>query len=130
MLQTILTLTLLCQSNLAPKISSCAYHNGPFDYIRVPLAPLGCTLQIHVKPNTFTHGKHIPWMAGTSVPRLKTIAHMSFFQGYFQNLLLLHHLLQTQICHATNCHSSTCHSQSLQQPHTHVACTTSKVNST
>jgi hypothetical protein len=49
--QTILTLNLLRQSNVAPNISAWAYHHGSFDYNRMPLAPMGCAVQFHIKPN-------------------------------------------------------------------------------
>lgn len=49
--QTVLTLNLLRQSNVAPKISAYAYHHGSFDYNRMPLAPMGCAVQFHIKPN-------------------------------------------------------------------------------
>ena len=48
--QAILTLNLLCNANVAPKISAYAYHHGPFDYDRMPLASIGCVVQFHVKP--------------------------------------------------------------------------------
>jgi hypothetical protein len=35
--QTVLTLNLLRQSNVAPNISAYAYHHGSFDYNRMPL---------------------------------------------------------------------------------------------
>jgi len=57
--QTILTLNLLRQSNVAPNISAYAYHHGSFDYNWMTLAPMGCAVQFHIKPgrrNTF--GEH------------------------------------------------------------------------
>jgi hypothetical protein len=48
--QTILTLNLLRQSNVAPNISAWAYHHGSFDYNCMPLAPMGCAVQFHIKP--------------------------------------------------------------------------------
>jgi hypothetical protein len=48
--QTILTLNLLCQSNVAPNISAYAYHHGSFDYNRMTIAPMGCAVQFHIKP--------------------------------------------------------------------------------
>ena len=48
--QTVLTLNLLRQSNVAPNISAWAYHNGSFDYNRMPIAPMGCEVQFHIKP--------------------------------------------------------------------------------
>ncbi len=45
--QTILTLNLLCQSNIPPTVSSWQYVHGPFDYNKMPLALMGCAVQIH-----------------------------------------------------------------------------------
>ncbi len=45
--QTILTLNLLRQSNVAPTVSAWQYVHGPFDYNKMPLAPMGCAVQIH-----------------------------------------------------------------------------------
>ena len=57
--QTITTLNLLRQSNVAPNVSAYAYHHGQFDYNRMPLAPLGCAVQFHIKPkNRKTWGEH------------------------------------------------------------------------
>ncbi len=40
--QTEITLNLLCQSNAMPTVSAYAHLNGPFDYNKMPLAPMGC----------------------------------------------------------------------------------------
>ncbi|KAL7478566.1 hypothetical protein ACHAW6_004323, partial [Cyclotella cf. meneghiniana] len=57
--QAILTLNLLRNANAAPKISAYAYHHSPFDYNRLPLVPIGCAVQVHVKPSCqCTWGKH------------------------------------------------------------------------
>ena len=45
--QTVLTLNLLRQSNLAPTVSAYQYIHGAFDYNKMPLAPMGCAVQIH-----------------------------------------------------------------------------------
>ncbi len=45
--QTILTLNLLCQSNVAPTVSAWQYVHGPFDYNKMPLASMGCVVPIH-----------------------------------------------------------------------------------
>jgi hypothetical protein len=45
--QTVLTLNLLRQSNVAPAVSAYQYLNGPFDYNKMPLAPMGCAVQVH-----------------------------------------------------------------------------------
>jgi hypothetical protein len=45
--QSILTLNLFCQSNVAPTVSAWQYVHGPFDYNEMPLAPMGCAVQMH-----------------------------------------------------------------------------------
>ncbi len=45
--QTILTLNLLQQSNVAPTVSAYQYVHGPFDYNKMPFAPMGCAVQLH-----------------------------------------------------------------------------------
>eukprot|EP00956_Cyclotella_meneghiniana_P001304 scaffold1404_cov37-Cyclotella_meneghiniana.AAC.8 len=47
--QAEITVNLLRQSNATPNISAYAYMNGPFDYNKMPLAPLGCNVQVHEK---------------------------------------------------------------------------------
>jgi hypothetical protein len=57
--QKILTLNLLRQSNVAPNISAWAYHHGSFNYNCMPLAPMGCAVQFHIKPSRRkTFGEH------------------------------------------------------------------------
>jgi len=48
---TELTLNLLRQSKVAPKISAFAHVHGHHDYIKKPFAPLGCAIKAHVKPD-------------------------------------------------------------------------------
>jgi hypothetical protein len=50
--QTKITLNLLRQSNATPTISAYAHLNGPFDYNKMPLAPMGCNVQVHEKADT------------------------------------------------------------------------------
>jgi hypothetical protein len=45
--QTVLTLNLLQQLNVAPMVSAYQYVNGPFDYNKMLLGPMGCAVQIH-----------------------------------------------------------------------------------
>jgi hypothetical protein len=45
-----LTINLLCQSNVVPKISACAHVHRQHDYMKRPFAPLGCSVMAHVKP--------------------------------------------------------------------------------
>jgi hypothetical protein len=46
---TELTLNLLRQSKVAPKISAFAHVHGPHDYMKKPFTPLGCAIQAHIK---------------------------------------------------------------------------------
>jgi len=48
--QTELTVNLLRQSNVLPKILAFAHAHGQHDYMKKPFAPIGCTVQVHVKP--------------------------------------------------------------------------------
>jgi hypothetical protein len=48
--QTELTVNLLRQSNMAPKISAFAHVHGQHNYMKKPFAPIGCAVQVHVKP--------------------------------------------------------------------------------
>ena len=73
--QTILTLNLLHNANVAPKISAYAYHHGPFDYGRMPLAPIGCAVQFHVKPGrrrTWGEQSTDGWYIGASPEHYRT----------------------------------------------------------
>ena len=45
--QAILTLNLLRQSNAVPTISAWQYVHGKFDYNKIPLAPMGCAVQLY-----------------------------------------------------------------------------------
>ena len=48
--QTELTVNLLRQSNVVPKILAFAHVHGQHDYIKKPFMPIGCAVQVHVKP--------------------------------------------------------------------------------
>jgi hypothetical protein len=50
--QAELTLNLLRQSALNPKISAWEYFHGPFDFNKTPLGLVGCRVLIHTKPAT------------------------------------------------------------------------------
>jgi hypothetical protein len=61
---------LLRQSNVAPKISAFAHVHGQHDYMKKPFAPIGCAVQVHVKPkNRWTWDTHTKagYNLGTSV---------------------------------------------------------------
>ncbi len=45
-----LTVNLLRQSNVAPKVSTYAHVHGQHDYMKRPFAPLGCTVMAHIEP--------------------------------------------------------------------------------
>eukprot|EP00804_Cyclotella_cryptica_P025715 CCRYP_002921-RA/>CCRYP_002921-RA protein AED:0.32 eAED:0.32 QI:0/0/0/1/1/1/3/0/487 len=47
--QAEITINLLRQSNATPTVSAYAHLNGPFDYNKMPLAPMGCSVQVHEK---------------------------------------------------------------------------------
>ena len=42
-------INLVRQSNAAPKVSVYAHLSGPFDYNKMPLAPMGYEVQVHEK---------------------------------------------------------------------------------
>jgi hypothetical protein len=48
---TELTLNLLRQSNVAPKILAFAHVHGHHNYMKKPFAPLGCAIHSHFKPD-------------------------------------------------------------------------------
>jgi hypothetical protein len=50
--QAELTLNLLRQSALNPRISAWEFFQGPFDFNKTPLGPGGCRVLIHAKPTT------------------------------------------------------------------------------
>ncbi len=93
--QTILTLNLLRQSNVSPNISAFAYHHGSFDYNRMPLAPMGCAVQFHIKPSRrksfgehSSDGWHLmsspehyrSWVVFVKQTRSKRLTDMAFFK--------------------------------------------------
>ena len=47
--QAEITINLLRQANANPTKSAYAYLCGPFDYNKMPLAPMGCRVQVHEK---------------------------------------------------------------------------------
>ena len=71
--QAILILNLLRTSRLNPKLSAYAQVWGPFDYNRIPLAPLGKQLLIHEKNFLANLGLLMLFLVGTLVPLSTTI---------------------------------------------------------
>ena len=51
LLQTGLTIYLLLQATLNPRMSAWEYFNGVFDFTATPLGPIGCKLGIHTTKN-------------------------------------------------------------------------------
>ena len=47
--QADITINLLRQSNAMPNVSSYVHLSRPFDYTRMPLAPMGISVQVHEK---------------------------------------------------------------------------------
>jgi hypothetical protein len=48
--QAKLTLNLLQQAMLIPQISAWCFFQGPFDFNKMPLGPVGCCILVHAKP--------------------------------------------------------------------------------
>ena len=68
--QTVLTLNLVRPSNVAPNVSAYAYMHGQFDFNVTPLAPLGCPVQLYLKPHRRkSWAKHAAdgWYLGVSL---------------------------------------------------------------
>ena len=49
--QTVMTLNMLRKSRINPTVSAYKYVNRKFDYNRMPLAPMGCAVQVHNSTN-------------------------------------------------------------------------------
>jgi len=49
--QTEISINLIRQSNATPNVLAYAHLSGPFDYNKMPLAPMGCEAQVHEKTN-------------------------------------------------------------------------------
>ena len=61
--QAEMTINLLHQSNETPNVSAYAHLGGPFDYNKMPLAPMGISVQLHKKKQTKeAHGHTIQSM--------------------------------------------------------------------
>ena len=64
--QAELMCNLLYQSNVAPKLLAQAYAFGPHDFNWMPLAPMGCAVQIHENRVSVERGVSTQLMDGTS----------------------------------------------------------------
>jgi hypothetical protein len=73
--QTKIMINLIWQSNATPNVLAYGHLSGPFDYNKMPLAPLGCEAQVHKKLTNAEHG-HIIWSTnGISSHCQNIIAH-------------------------------------------------------
>ncbi len=73
--QTEISLNLLRQSNATPTVSAYAHLCGPFDYNKMPLAPMGCAVQVHEKtdkPGTWAYHSVDGWYLSTSHEHYRT----------------------------------------------------------
>eukprot|EP00804_Cyclotella_cryptica_P030137 CCRYP_009543-RA/>CCRYP_009543-RA protein AED:0.35 eAED:0.35 QI:0/0/0/1/0/0/2/0/428 len=73
--QAEITINLLRQSNATPTISAYAHLNGPFDYNKMPLAPMGCNIQVHEKSDargTWAFHSVDGWYISTSPEHYRT----------------------------------------------------------
>ena len=73
--QAEITINLLRQSNATPNVSACAHLSGPFGYNKMPLAPMGMSVQVHKKTDKRgTRGYHTVdgWYLATSPEHYRT----------------------------------------------------------
>ena len=67
--QAEITVNLLRQSNATPNVSAYAHLTGPFDYNKMPLAPMGCAVQVHEKNRQARHMgvPHGRWVVSSNI---------------------------------------------------------------
>ena len=73
--QSEVTLNLLQQSNATANLSEYAHLSGPFDYNKIPLAPMGYEAQVHEKTDnrsTWTYYSVDGWYLATSPEKYRT----------------------------------------------------------
>jgi len=73
--QTTITISLIQQSNATPNVSAYAHLSGPFNYNKMPLAPMGCEAQVHEKTNkrgTWAYHSVDGWYLFTSPEHYRT----------------------------------------------------------
>jgi hypothetical protein len=67
--QTEIRINLIQQSNATPNVLAYAHLSGPFNYNKMPLAPMGCEAQVHEKSdksNTWAYHSVDGWYLFTS----------------------------------------------------------------
>ncbi len=97
-LQAVLTLNLLRQAKADPKMSAYEFVQGKMDYNKMPLAPLGCAVQMHKstsRQKTWDTHSLNGWYLGTSPKhywchnifctktRVERISDTVFFQDWY-----------------------------------------------
>ncbi len=73
--QTKITINLIGQFNATPTVSAYAHLSGPFDYNKMPLAPMGCEVQVHEKTGkrgTWAYHSVDGWYLFTSPEHYRT----------------------------------------------------------
>ena len=73
--QAEITVNLIRQSNATPTVSAYAHLCGPFDYNKMPLAPMGCAVQVHKKTDkrgTWLYHSVDGWYLSTSPKNYRT----------------------------------------------------------
>ena len=73
--QAEVTINLLRKSNATPNVSAYAHLSGPFDYNKIPLAPMGCEDQVHEKTDkrsTWAYHSVDGWYLSTSPEKYRT----------------------------------------------------------
>ena len=73
--QAEITVNLIRQSNATPTVSAYAHLSGPFDYNKMPLAPMGCAVQVHEKTDkrgTWSYHSVDGWYLSTSPEHYRT----------------------------------------------------------
>ena len=73
--QAEITVDLLRQSNATPNVSAYTHLSGPFDYNKMPLAPMGCAVQVQKKTDkrgTWSYHAMDGWYLATSAEHYRT----------------------------------------------------------
>ena len=71
LVQTEITINLLRQATLNPRMSAWVYYNGTFDYSATPLVPLVCKIIIHNKSNKIEYWDQRVWEGFSVGPALQ-----------------------------------------------------------
>ncbi len=75
--QTKIRINLIQQSNATPNVLAYAHLSGPFNYNKMPLAPMGLRPRCMRRLTNVAHGHIIRWMDGISSLHPNIIAHIT-----------------------------------------------------